>query len=75
MALLLLLRPSVPAAAGTEGGDARQTHATHSSNYKEQRARIAPLCGPRDWQDLMLRPSLAAAVPAVPPVSSSLNVP
>ena len=67
MALLLLLRPSVPATAGTEGGDARQTHATHSSNYREQRDRIAPLCGPRDWQDLMLRPSLAAAA-----VSSSL---
>ena len=64
---LLLLRASVPAVAGTEGGDARQTHATHSSNYREQRARIAPLCGPRDWQDLMLRPSLAAAA-----VSSSL---
>ena len=67
MALLLLLRPSVPAAAGTEGGDARQPHATHSSNYREQRARIARRVRPRDRQHLMLRPSLAAAA-----VSSSL---
>ena len=67
MALLLLLRPSVPAAAGTEGGDARQTHATHRSNYREERARIARRVRPRDRQHLMLRPSLAAAA-----VSSSL---
>ena len=47
----------VPAAAGTEGGDAQNAHATHRYQHRQRRARSMQSVGPVGSRHPMLRPN------------------